>query len=232
MSTVNVPDARDVDSPPMLPGRLGVRPCCTSLFVADPVVAEKIRSEREGSEAGERDEVWNGVYVVSPIANNEHQFLAFELSYAFRAVIGLVGGGRVFNGVNVSDRVEGWKENFRIPDAAVVLNGGRASDCGTHLHGGPDLVVEVVSPNDLARDKRPFYARIGVRELLIVDRDPWALDLYRLEGGELELAGRSTPDEPEPLASIVLPLELRLVPGQDRPQIEVRRTDGSQTWTI
>jgi len=71
-----------------------------------------------------------------------------------------------------------------------------------------------------------------VRELLIVDRDPWALELYRLEEGELAPAGRSSVEEPEPLTSVVLPLMFRLVPGADRPSIEVRRTDGTQVWTI
>jgi Uma2 family endonuclease len=151
---------------------------------------------------------------------------------AIQNVLDIAGGDRIYAGINVSDREDDWLQNYRIPDVAVVLKDSKAKACETHLCGGPEFLVEIVSPNDIAREKRPFYARIGVRELLIVDRGPWALELYRLEEGALALAGRSTVAEPEPLASLVLPLDFRLVAGASRPRIELRRTDGSQTWTI
>ena len=202
------------------------------VLVNDPILAAQIRSDREKTDGARHDEVWDGVYVMSPLPNIEHQVLAARLWRIIDAIVEEAGNGLAINGVNVSDREEGWVDNFREPDVAVVLTGNPAKNCGTHWCGGPDFLVEILSPNDLAREKRPFYAKIGVRELLIVDRDPWALELYRLEEGDLALAGRSTVEEPEPLTSMVLPLDFRLVAGTDRPMIEVRRTDGSQTWTI
>src|SRR5947209_856377 len=120
--------------------------------------------------AGKHDEVWDGVYVTSPLPNNEHQVLAAELWLVFRTVLAAAGGGRAYNGLNVSDREDGWLKNYREPDVAVILPGNPAKDCGTHWCGGPDLVVEILSPNDPARDKRQFFAGIGVRELLFLDR--------------------------------------------------------------
>jgi Uma2 family endonuclease len=203
-----------------------------TVIVNEPYLAAKIRAEREGTELGKRDEVWDGVYIVSPLPNNQHQIIAQFLWQAFQAVVAETGEGIAINGANVSDREEGWTHNFREPDVVVVLNSNPAKDCETHWCGGPDFLVEILSPNDMAREKRGFYAKIGVRELLIVDRDPWAFELYRLDAGELKLVGRSSLEEPSLLTSSVLHLTFRLIPGKERPMIEVSKTDGSQTWTV
>ena len=58
----------------------------------------------------------------------------------------------------------------------------------SHICGPADFLVEIISPGDKSRDKLAFYAELGVRELLVVDRYPWSLELYRLGGNELVLA--------------------------------------------
>jgi Uma2 family endonuclease len=203
-----------------------------SILVTDRELASKLRAEREKTDAARYDEIWDGVYVIGPPRDIEHQVLLMDLWNVVDSVVSDNPSGWAIPGMAVSDRDEGWPENVRQPDVSVVLEGNPGKDCRTHWCGGPDFLVEILSDNDLARDKRPFYAKLGVRELLIVDRDPWGLELYRLEEGDLALAGRSTLDEPVMLASAVLPLVFRLVPGPTRPQIEVQRVDGSQTWTI
>jgi Uma2 family endonuclease len=203
-----------------------------SVLVHDPYVAARIKAERETTEASKYDEVWDGVYVMSPLPNVEHQFLATLLSEVFQSVLRPTGAGISYSGLNVSDREEGWLQNYREPDVAVILNGNPAKNCGTHYCGGPDLVVEIISPEDHARQKRDFYAKIGVREFWVLDRDPWALELYQLADGQLVLAGVSSSDSIHTLSSAVLPLTLRLRPGQGRPQIEIIRTDGHGEWLI
>jgi Uma2 family endonuclease len=203
-----------------------------SVLVHDPHVAARIKAEREASEASKYDEVWDGVYVMSPLPNIEHQYFAAGLWKVFDAVLGILRGGIAFNGVNVSDREEGWLQNYREPDVAVILNDNPAKNCGTHYCGGPDLVVEIISPEDHARQKREFYAKIGVREFWVLDRDPWALELYKLADGQLVLAGITTSESSDPLSSSVLPLTIRLLPEQGRPQIEITRTDGNGAWLI
>jgi Uma2 family endonuclease len=202
------------------------------MLVAEPYLEEQLRRERKESGADRFDEVWEGVYHVSPIPNIEHQLIVGRLCAIFQAVLDAGGLGTAFPGVNVSDREQGWTDNYRGPDVAVVLKGSRAKDCGTHWCGGPDLLVEVVSPEDRSREKLAFYAQIGVSELLIVDRDPWALELYHLEHGHLKLLARSTPNDPVQLQSRVVPLNFRLIPGDARPVIEVAHRDGRQTWRI
>ena len=90
----------------------------------------------------------------------------------------------------------------------------------------------MISKGDRARKKLGFYASVNVRGLLLVDRYPWAPELYRLVDGRLVLVGRSTIAEPAPLASEVLPLSFRLIAGDSRPAIEVRHTDGERHWTV
>src|SRR6185312_5634190 len=125
-----------------------------------------------------------------------------------------------------------WKENYREPDVAVYLPGNPAIMRKAHVCGGPDFAVEILSEGDLARKKLDFYAKVNTRELLLLDRDPWSLELYRLTDGRLDLVGVSQPEKPDILTSLVLPLNFRLVPGESRPTLELCRLDGGQVWRI
>jgi Putative restriction endonuclease len=203
-----------------------------ALMITDPALVRKLKAEREQSPSAPRDEVWDGVYVMSPSANLEHQVFSQELWLVFREVLAFVGGGIAYNVLNVSDRVEGWKENYREPGVGVYLATNPARNCGTHMCGGPDFAVEILSEGDLARKKLVFYAKVDTRELLLLDRDPWALELYRLAEGQLKLVGVSTPEQPGVLTSEVLPLTFRLVPGEGRPTLELCRLDGGHVRRI
>lgn len=199
-------------------------------LVIDRFVEDEIRAKRKASGGDRYDEVWEGTYVMAPLANLEHQDLVMRLSAIFYELYGRTGQAVVFPGANVSDREKGWEQNYRCPDVVVAFHGGRARHCGTHWCDGPDFLAEIVSRDDKSRDKFEFYAKIGVRELLIVDRDPWALELYQLQGSELKLAGSSTLADATPLSSQVLGVSLRLVPGESRPQIEVSHGQNIRTW--
>ena len=203
-----------------------------SVFVTDPYLVERILAERKVSESAGHDEVWDGLYVIPPMTDVLHQWIISQLCWAVFSDLGDAAGGRVIAGVNVSDRAAGWEHNYRVPDVVVLLKNNPGRDCGTHWFGGPDLVVEVVTRNDHAREKLAFYAKVGVRELLVVDRDPWQLELYRLADGALGLAGASTVGAPAALATGVLPLTFRLEAGGDRPRIVVERADGAGRWTV
>jgi Uma2 family endonuclease len=178
------------------------------------------------------DEVWNGVYVLMPMGDNEHQELAFELAGAIKQGIGEHARARIFPGTNVSDREDDWRKNFRCPDVAVFLPGNPAEDRETHWLGGPDFAAEIVSLRDRSRQKFAFYAKVGVRELLLVDRKPWCLELHRRSGASWDLVGRSDLGQSAELASSVLPVSFRLLPGEPRPRIEVSTTDGARQWLV
>lgn len=203
-----------------------------AVVVLCPDWERRILAERRHSPGYKWDEVWDGVYVVPPSPDDTQQDIVGQLGAVFMSVLKEGPTAAVRLGINLSDREDDWMQNFREPDVVVFLQGSTARNLDTHWVGGPDFVVEVVSPGDWTRKKLPFYESIGTRELLLVDRKPWALELYRLIDGRLSLVGTSRPGEPGVLASAILPLTFRLVAGEGRPRIEVERRDGEGRWTI
>ena len=196
-------------------------PAPPKLEVYDPEVVSTLRAEREASGLDRWDEVWNGVYILMPLANNEHQELSLDIGADIRPTVKAMGG-RVFAGCNVTDiadRSIDWRTNFRCPDVAVYLPGNPAEDRGSHWYGGPDLGMEIVSRGDRSRQKLAFYAAVGVRELFVLDRDPWGLELYRLSGGELKSVGATVPGGP-PLTTETAPLNWTLT-ETDPPTVAV-----------
>jgi Uma2 family endonuclease len=193
---------------------------------------EPRRADRSAIGADRYDEVWDGVYSMSPMPDLEHQRIGLGLATIFQLSITWRGLGDVFAGVNVTDTEENWTSNYRVPDVAVVLQGGRARDHGTYLCGGPDFLVEIESPNDRSREKLSFYSSLGVRELMLVTREHWSIQLFRLQERQLIAVGVSSLEQPTRLDSLVLPLSFQLVRGAVRPQIEVQHADGAQRWLV
>lgn len=199
-------------------------------LIHDAYTEAEVRAQRVKSGADRWDEMWDGVYVMNPLPNNEHQEIANSLGAALYDIVSSRKLGRVFPGVNVSDRKENWDHNYRGPDVVVYLNETEAEDCGTFWYGGPDLAIEVLSPNDTAREKLDFYAKVSTKEVLIIDRYPWQLELYRLAEDNLVLMDSSTEAESNWIASEVVSLKMRLQPGNDRPIIELVNTADQKTW--
>lgn len=200
-------------------------------LITDRLLEERLIAERQATGADRWDEVWDGVYVMNPMANLEHQRVASRFVTALSNA--LEGSpAEVIGPINVSDREEGWTHNYRIPDAVVLLRECAAKDCDTHVCGGPDFVCEIVSEGDRTHAKFEFYAKIGVREFLIIDRDPWQLELYSREDKDFRLLERGTPADGKSIQSLILPLQFRLglSASMNRPQIEIVRTTDGQRW--
>jgi len=199
--------------------------------ILDRKLAEQLREERAAAGADRWDEVWEGTYMMAPLPNIEHQDIASSFVAVLRQVIDR-SQAIILAGTNVSDREAGWKENYRCPDVAVYLRENSAANCGTHWCGGPDFAVEIRSDDDQTLEKIPFYASVSTRELLIVNRDPWRLDLLRLTRGQLQSAGVSTTESDQPVTSDVLPFSFRLLRGETRPAIQATHLPDGKSWTI
>ena len=202
-----------------------------TMLINSPELEEEIIADRRDRGIDKFDEVWDGTYVMAPLANNEHQDIQTALTAILTMLITFRQLGRVQGGANVSDQPDDWTKNYRVPDVLAFLNGNSAEDRVTHWFGGPDFAVEIVSPKDRTRDKLDFYARVGVRELLVIDRQPWQLELFRLVGNELQSAAVANENNAQTIESHVVPINLRLISGEKRPGIFVTARDG-QSWTI
>ncbi|MGC4001885.1 MAG: Uma2 family endonuclease [Pirellulales bacterium] len=190
------------------------------MLVLDPASIRNLIEERRKIGADRFDEVWEGQYRMSPSPSNRHYRVADAI---YRVLAEFFDGTKtiVQTGGSVSDRRREWAKNFRVPDVLVVMPGGKAIDCGEFYHGGPDFVVEIVSPGERPHDKLPFYASIGVREALLIDRDTLELELFRLDGERITSQGRSTQTESLPIASVVMPLTWSTTTRNDRPALRI-----------
>jgi hypothetical protein len=66
--------------------------------------------------------------------------------------------------------------------------------------------------------------------LLVVDRKPWRLQLYRNDGIALALIGDCVPAKPKQLDSKVIPFRFSLAAGRPRPNLVATcRIDGQTT---
>lgn len=200
-----------------------------AVLVLDPDLESHLKAVRRENDSGGHDEVWDGLHVMAPLPNDDHQDIQASFLAMLREAMGWNSPAKIRAGVNVSDRHKDWQYNYRDPDVVVYLPGNSAKNWGTHWEGGPDFLIEIISRFDRSREKLPFYANVGVREVLIIDHDPWGLELYvasKKAGASMRLAGK-TKIKGAPLASSVLPLTLALVAGKPRPRIEVVLTNPS-----
>lgn len=201
-------------------------------LITDPLFEAALLEQRQATGADRHDEVWEGVYWMAPQPNNEHQDLVGELTSILRVTVDWEKLGRTLPGANITDQPVDWTHNFRCPDVAVFLNETAAENRETHWLGGPDLAIEIVSEGDRTREKFDFYAQVGTRELLVVDRYPWSVQLFRLQNERLELVSESTFDNETVIGSKIVPLNFQLCSDEAGRQFVVRQQDSNQSWTI
>ena len=126
-------------------------------------------------------EFTDGYIELLPTPTVEHQAILSLLNELLSACLKPRGGFVLFAGLRVRIR-EG---KFREPDLAALR---RRSDPRNEPRYwlGADLVAEVVSPDDPARDlvaKRGDYAEAGIPEYWIVDPRVESVTVLRLAGG-------------------------------------------------
>ena len=203
-----------------------------TMLIENPRLEEELNERRKAWGVDQHDEVWEGVYFMPPMASDDHQDLVLEFAAVLREAISKRGLGKVRPGVNLAASAEDWEHDYRVPDVVVFLADTVAENHNTFWTGAADFIIEITSPRDRCYEKISFYSRIGVRELLILNRQSWAVELYRHQDGGLHKVGESTLEQPEVLSSEKVPLEFRLIPGQQRPQIEVRHKTSGERWVV
>ena len=100
-----------------------------------------------------------------------------------------------------------------------------------------------VSDSFLTRRSRLLSQQLIVRETVrskegfprqfrFFRRQPWALELYRRKGSELQKVGESTLGRADALTSSVVLLGFHLACGDLRSQIEVTHVETGQRWVV
>jgi Uma2 family endonuclease len=144
-------------------------------------VSEKDLANRRAKGLDRWDEMWEGVLHMTPAPSLEHQRILDELILFLAGHAKATRRGTFRSGINVFRDTN----NYRIPDLTFVgaerehifsVDGVRG--------GGPDAVIEIRSPEDETYEKLPFYAALGIREVVVVDRDTKRPEIYRLAGAQ------------------------------------------------
>jgi len=141
--------------------------------------------ERKRSGAERFDEMWEGVLHVSPSPNFEHQDFNFQLEMFLYREWALPTRGRIVHELNVvhPDDEDDWIHNYRIPDLILLSKDRLGFNRSTYILGAPLVCVEIRSPHDESYDKLPFYVRLGVPEVWIIDRDTKEPTVFALVEG-------------------------------------------------
>ena len=130
----------------------------------------------------QRYEVLDGELVILPTPNIAHQKVLFRMARLLEDFVLERELGEVFiaaTDVVLSDT------NVVQPDIIFVSTERKSIVDADNIKGSPDLVVEIISPNNPKRDlvrKRGIYARHGVGEYWIADPEALSIRVMTLEG--------------------------------------------------
>lgn len=176
-------------------------------------VPEDLLAERRRNGADRWDEMWEGVLHLVPPPSGWHQEFGNELTVALTPVA-KARGLRVSyeTGLFRSDK------SYRTPDLAFSLPSQRTA---RGIEGGAELVVEILSPDDETYEKLPFYEAFPVREVLVLNPDTRAIELFTLRGGKYHAVA---PDERGQVRSEVLGVAFATREG---PKLEILAPHGT-----
>lgn len=165
------------------------------------------------------DEVWEGVLHLVPCPTSPHQLTEARLRDALKHIV-RSRRLEVLCGIGLYHPAVPGHDSYRVPDV-VVCSTAHMSMRG--IEGVAELVIEIISPNDEGREKLPFYARVGVREV-------WLLDPAKKT---IEVFAGMTPIAPEggritaPSLGLVLHVDgstLHIQDGADMYEVDIRDT--------
>lgn len=137
---------------------------------------------RKKTGADRWDEMWEGVLHMPPMSTNPHQHFGGNLHTYLDIQWARSRKARVYYEVNLAS-LGGWPNDYRIPDLLLLTRDRFGIDRGECFEGAPNAVVEIHSPGDEAYEKLPFYAKLGVPEVWIIDRDTKEPEIYLLKRG-------------------------------------------------
>ncbi len=143
---------------------------------------------------GQRYELIEGDLIVPPAPNLNHQGVSGELYLLLRSAADAIDA-KVFA---APTDVYLSPDTVVKPDLLVVLQEHAERMAKRGIEGVPDLVVEILSPNNSDRDqqmKARLYAQAGVREYWIVSPEAKVIEVLVLRDGGYTVHLRAGYDE-------------------------------------
>jgi Uma2 family endonuclease len=139
----------------------------TTVILGENAEVQTMIEQRRALGQDGSDEIWEGVYYMTPHAGVDHALLQMELGGVLRELAPA-------RGLNVSGEFNLGKPNdFRVPDLGV-----HRSPSGGLYALTAAMVVEILSPNDQTFKKFDFYGRHGVEEILVADLDERSIRIW------------------------------------------------------
>lgn len=133
-------------------------------------------------------ELINGEIVRKSSPSVLHQEVVLKLAFRMKAHAKKNNLGRVF--IAPLD-VFLNEENLVQPDIFFISNeNSQIIDEKDGIIGVPDLMVEVISPSSIRRDrvdKKNIYGKVGVKEYWLIDPAYQTIEVYKNENAEMEL---------------------------------------------
>ena len=133
-----------------------------------------------------RYEIVDGEVIMSAAPHIDHQTRLGNLTEPVRRFVRENKLGRVwFAPVDIIVQREPLRT--RQPDLLFISSEGAAIIQDGRVHGGPDLVVEILSPGNSrahVEGKLADYARLGVRECWLVAPPGHTVETLQLDGGQ------------------------------------------------
>jgi hypothetical protein len=196
-------------------------------------IPEWLLEERRASHADRRDELWDGVLHMSPSPLTSHNILTMRLALALAPIarrrgLEIIGDSQAsFDPLEEGDpnaKPQPTVKNWRVPDITVV-HPRHLSRRGTE--GNAELIVETLSEHDEARDKFPFYAHIGHREIWLVTPESCTVEVHSLrDGSYVRIAAVADGT----IAAPSLDLVLQTIDTPDGPCLRIR--DGAEVHDV
>jgi len=133
--------------------------------------------------SGNRYELVRGVLTVMSPAGSEHGWIASRILIRLGTHVEANDLGKTF-AAETGFLIEVNPDTVRAPDAAFVSHEKLSASppSSSYLHVAPDLVVEVVSPNDTSTDveaKAEQWLEAGSRIILVADPGNRTLRVYK-----------------------------------------------------
>jgi len=193
-------------------------------------VPHELLEERRRLGLDRWDEVWEGVLHMVPPPHGDHGRLNDDLGFFFKLHWEQEGLGLTYpeTGVRRPDAPsqpelgEGVPSDYRTPDRSFLLPPRYGAYREGWIVGGPDVVLEVVSPRDESRAKLPFYFALGVREVVLIDRSTHEVEVLRAGPTGFEPVPAS---EDGWIECRTLRTRLRRVVDEEGTRLHLRRTD-------